>query len=90
MILLRRVGIVLYILASIGVGTFFLVRPRAVREFAIKAVSQGLTGKMRFVVAFVKSDAYLWNVRFVGILLYLTAAGVICAFYEASRAQGSP
>jgi hypothetical protein len=48
MILLRRAGIVLYILACIGAGTFFLVRPRVVREFAIKAVSQGLTGKMRF------------------------------------------
>jgi hypothetical protein len=90
MILLRRAFIVIYILACIGAGTFCLVRPRVVREFAIKSVSQGLTGKMRFVVAFVKSDAYLWNVRFFGLVLDLMAAGLVYAFYEASRTQGSP
>jgi hypothetical protein len=90
MILLRRAGIVLYILACIGAGTFCLVRPRVVREFHIKMVSQGWGGKMRFVVNFVKSDAYLWNVRFFGLGLYLMAAGLIYAFYEASRMQGSP
>jgi hypothetical protein len=90
-IVLRRAVIVIYLLGSIGFGTFCLVRPRVVREFGLKTLSQGLTGKTRFVtrrvVAFVKSDAYLWNVRFFGILLYLSAAGLVYALYEASRMQ---
>jgi hypothetical protein len=60
------------ILMLFGLAALFF--PRAIQRHAVRSVSQGLTGKMKGLRTFVESNAYIWNVRFAG-LLAITIAG---------------
>jgi hypothetical protein len=84
-VVVRRAGLIMYILASLTFGTYCLVRPEKLRDYAIKNTSRGFIGKIRPLVEFVRSDAYLWNVRLFGVVLYLMAIGLVVALYDAAH-----
>ena len=57
----------IYVGFLILVGFAALFFPRAIQQRAVRYVSQGLSGKIKSLRTFVESDAYIWNVRFVGL-----------------------
>jgi hypothetical protein len=91
MLLLKRAGMIIYILALIASGTYCQLRPGRIRDFALKYANsdRGLAPRLRrwtqWQIAFMQSDAYLWFVRFVAVFFYLMAAGIIYALYDSAQ-----
>jgi hypothetical protein len=67
--MLNLVSILVFILLLGGFGSYSLIRPAKVREFGIRGASQGLTGKLKWLVAYMRSDSQLTYIRFVEFAL---------------------
>jgi hypothetical protein len=96
MLFLKRAGMISYILALIALGTYSLLRPQRFRDLGLKYVNsdKGIAPKWRALwrkqFAFMQSDAYLWQVRIVGIGFYLMAAAMIYALYDSAQRGPTP
>lgn len=53
------------------VGAFCLWRPNIVQRIAIRASSQGISGRSSALQRFVQSKSYLLSVRVVGVIALL-------------------
>ncbi len=63
---------ILCLLLLLAMGSYCLFLPRRVQSLATRMVSTGVTSKSRWLKAFVQSNSYIINVRFVGVLAYIT------------------
>jgi hypothetical protein len=94
-VILRRVGIVIYMLALLGLGTLCLAKPRRVQEIGLRLMkprgpSERLFGWYgRWSVRFVESDAFIPHIRRCGVGLYLMVAALLLALFLAAQ-QGPP
>jgi len=91
LVILKRVGIVIYMLAMLGLGTYCLARPRRLQERFLRMLNpQGPRGKFwrwsaRRSISLVQSDAYLTQLRWFGVILYLMVAAVVFGLYRAAQ-----
>ena len=91
LVIVKRVGIVIYMLAMLGFGTYCLAKPRRLQERFIRMLTPwGRRGKFRRwsaqrSIALMQSDAYLTQLRQFGVVLYLMAAVVLFALYRAAQ-----
>jgi hypothetical protein len=80
MVLLRRVGFAIYMLALLWLGTYCLARPRQLQERVLRMLApQGRRGRLwqwsaQWSRSIVQSDDYLRQLRMVGIIMYLALA----------------
>jgi len=84
-VVVKRAGMIMYILALLAFGTYCLMRPEKLRDSAIKSTSRGLTGKIRPLAEYLRSDAYLRDVRMIGLGCYLMAIALVYALYDAAH-----
>jgi len=90
-VILERVGIVIYMLAMLGLGTYCLAKPRRLQERFIRMLTAwGPRGKFRRwsaqqSISLMQSDAYLTQLRLCGVALYLMVAVVLFALYRAAQ-----
>lgn len=91
LVILKRVGIVIYMLAMLGFGTYCLAKPRRLQERFIRMLTPwGQRGKfrrwwVRWSISLMQSDAYLTQLRLCGVVLYLMAAVALFALYQAAQ-----
>lgn len=64
---MNRYDLPVFIGVLLVVGAVFLFFPRAIQRYAARSVAQGLTAKAKWPQRFIASNAYIWNVRIVGI-----------------------
>ena len=91
LVILKRIGIVIYMLAMLGLGTYCLAKPGRLQERFLKMLTrQGSRGKFsrwsaQLSISLVQSDAYLSQLRWFGVVLYLMVATVLFALYRAAH-----
>jgi hypothetical protein len=91
LVTLKRVGIVIYMLAMLGLGTYCLAKPRRLQErFLSMLTRQEPRGKFgrwsaRWSISLMQSDAYLTQLRWCGVVMYLMVAVLLFALYRAAH-----
>jgi hypothetical protein len=92
LVILERVGIVIYMLAMLGFGTYCLAKPRRLQERFLGMLTppEGQRGKLRRwwarrSITLVQSEAYLTQLRLLGVVLYVMVAVVVFALYRAAH-----
>jgi hypothetical protein len=82
-------GLFLYAGVMLTIGTWCLLYPRSVRDYARGQVAKGLSGKIKWLGEYVKSDSYLIDVRLCGLGLYAMAGAAIVVIYDTlQKARG--
>ena len=66
-----KIVLPVFIAVLLLLGILLLVFPGAVQRIVARSVDQGVTAKWKGLKTFVGSNAYLWNVRIVGLLSLL-------------------
>jgi hypothetical protein len=80
---LVKVLALVFALLLVALGTTCLVYPRTIQSVAVRSVSASEATINRAVRRFVSSDAYLWNVRAVGVGALLMASLLFVGLWRA-------
>ena len=65
-----------------GNWNLLFIFPTSVQTWAARSISMGLTAKIPFLKNYVESRSYLFNVRFVGLLAYVSFVLLAVAAYR--------
>jgi hypothetical protein len=68
-----------YVVILIFLGLTFLLAPSRIQKIAVSSMHKGYTSTSESFVSYISSRAFLWNVRFVGVLALLMAGFMIWA-----------
>jgi hypothetical protein len=77
-----RLLLIASLVSLLVVGTYGVFFPTSVQQWAARSVSKGLTGKIPFLKNYVESRNYLFTVRFVGLLAYVSFVLLAVAAYR--------
>ena len=67
---MRDIALLMFTVTVSVLGTICLFFPEKIQEWAFWLSDQGLTLKLKALDNYLRSKAYLYNVRFVGIVAF--------------------
>ena len=68
--------------ALLLVGLLLLTFPRAIQRVALRSIAQGPTAQWKWLERFIASNAYIWNVRIVGLGAIVMGAFLLWALRQ--------
>lgn len=73
-----------FALFLVTVGSVCLFAPSKIQGLAMRSAEKGLTSKMEFLQRYIRSDAYLLNVRVVGLVAIVMAISLVWAMMRSN------
>jgi hypothetical protein len=82
---MNNLGLLVFCVALLIIGSYCVFRPKSVQTYAIKAAAMGVTANFRPLRVFIASERYLLVVRACGLVAYLMFLILSIGLYKSGK-----